>query len=174
MSEIDWSKAPCDATHYLPGSDEHCPCWVKFEDEEWRLMQDDGIDKRWDAEYMRASDIECLVKRRKTWTGDGIPSVGTVCEITTNSGHSWRPVEILYVDEFMVLIGQVDGHVNREILKLKDADVEFRPIKTTEQIAAEEREVAIKEMYEVINTQFSFGWVFEKLYDAGYRKPKPE
>lgn len=27
---IDWSKAPEDATHYYPGRNDYSPCWIKW------------------------------------------------------------------------------------------------------------------------------------------------
>ena len=35
MPEIDWSKAPDDATHYSPETCDWLPCWVKQEGTAW-------------------------------------------------------------------------------------------------------------------------------------------
>ncbi|MNL79791.1 hypothetical protein D3C87_2064740 [compost metagenome] len=48
---------------------------------------------------------------------------------------------------------------------------EFRPIKTAEQIAAEERFNAVTEMLGIVSG-CSLKRALEKLHDHGYRKPK--
>ncbi|MNQ60672.1 hypothetical protein D3C85_749590 [compost metagenome] len=77
------------------------------------------------------------------WDGEGHPPVGVVCEMTTNDGHNWRPVKIIFFDDYVTMIGQADGKVNRELFKRCDADVAFRPVCTPEQKAQSEREASI-------------------------------
>lgn len=103
------------------------------------------------------------------WEGKGHPPAGSVCEMTTNDGRNWRTVKIIFFDDYVTMIGQADGKVNRELFKRCDADVAFRPIRTPEQIAADEREAGINEIREVAGSLNAYP--FDQLWDAGYRKP---
>lgn len=114
------------------------------------------------------------------WRGEGHPPAGAVCEMTTNDGHNWRPVKIIFFDDYVTMIGQVDGQVNRELFKRCDADVAFRPIRTPEQIAADDREhnvrnactaisKALAELHE--SEEPTAVTIIEAMIDAGYRKP---
>ena len=106
--------------------------------------------------------------KSKEWDGSGLPPVGTVCE--------YRVIK----DEWVS--GEVFGHrlcsngVVEVFVNLKNdygsssAPDRFRTIKTPEQIAAEGRELALKEMREtVMGSSLNHG-MLESLYDAGYRK----
>jgi hypothetical protein len=92
--------------------------------------------------------------------------------VTTNYGYNWRPVNILYRDEFVILAGEVEGKVDRQILRLCDADIAYRPILTPK----EDREKAINEMVygacgcEPDGGNTSMFIACGLLYDAGYRK----
>lgn len=97
------------------------------------------------------------------WDGQGLPPVGITCE-------SWRSgvrriVKILgHVDEY-IFVREDDG---RKILLSIGDGREFRPRRTPEQIAAEEREKAIEEMCfaeETLTVKQA-----KALYDAGYRR----
>ena len=104
------------------------------------------------------------------WNGEGLPPVGTVCEYTSNGGLNWRETSVLFIDEQVVLLS---GYT---LYKLVDPDIAFRPIRTPEQIAADERSKAIEQMvYGAVgcerdgqNTKAFLICGF--LYDAGYRK----
>jgi len=110
------------------------------------------------------------------WNGEGLPPVGTVCEAKTTRGwssgtiiaHGLQPKENLAV-------WQEDGE-----LIFWGVKEYFRPIRTPEQISADERHRAI---YDAMNeTRVNWeeiengpiGLVLEvivsQLYDAGYRK----
>lgn len=99
------------------------------------------------------------------WDGSGLPPVGTVCEYIWTDGEDWRKCEV--VAHYFADVVAVD------VLECTAACLPaglFRPIKTPEQTAAEDRLHAIDEMNDLI-----LGWGVEKrmlavLYDAGYRK----
>ena len=115
------------------------------------------------------------------WRGpkDGLPPVGTVCEYNDNCGGRWVRVEVCYTSQYTVLLkffgedGDCEGAFSPE-------EVRLRPIRTPEQIAAEERERKIKDAMHTVNTskrmprdvvrQNVLRASVEALIDAGYRK----
>lgn len=116
------------------------------------------------------------------WDGTGLPPVGTACEIhgtvwqeLHGDEFSWRRVEIIAHTNF----GGSDVAVGRDIecatLGWGIAS-KFRPIRTPEQIAAEERQKAVDQM--LADYQYTVGPCIhglvrsqaERLYDVGYRK----
>ena len=118
------------------------------------------------------------------WDEFGFPPAGVSCEFTSNDGYNWKPCRILYADELSILTGELEGKADRRLLRKCDADVKFRPARTAEQVAAEERDKAAKELYMTINWDSKPGtWEnllqarrddYRKAIDAGYRKePKP-
>lgn len=105
------------------------------------------------------------------WAGEGHPPVGTVCEMTSNDGYNWRPVKIVFFDDYVTMVGEADGKANRELFKRCDADVMFRPIRTPEQIAEEERQKECQAIQRIcVDAEDQGIPYFEALYDAGYRK----
>lgn len=173
MSDIDWSKAPEGATHvhdsgefYRPADNEKGGEFFDHEVQRWRVLCDD---------FAYVTRLRTVKARPVTpaWTGEGLPPVGTVCEV--DYCEQWRACEVIahfqqrcgMVAVFTVELG--DG------LKALDAFGEsaFRPIRTPEQIAAEARESAIRQMAVIAldgcNEMITRAWL-ERLFDAGYRK----
>ena len=171
MSEIDWSKAPEGATHATPKGHNY---YADF----WRIVQGTATDA-WvvlpDGDFYHVllpalfeRDRKELVERPSSpaWNGEGLPPVGTVCEMQDDIGN-WIPVEIIAVHA-----GYAHGWSEQsELAYFSNLACEFRPIRTPEQIAAEAREKAIKA---IGNLLASYGPTFRDqataLYDAGYRK----
>ena len=116
------------------------------------------------------SDIDC----KAAWSGDGLPPVGTVCQLRTvrnpdNAFDGWGTAEILYSSKGAV-VWRWQGHSSE--FGAEWSEVEFRPIRTPEQIAAEEREKALDAMV-ATSPLLDKGWsrlVCKALYDAGYRR----
>lgn len=113
------------------------------------------------------------VSTKNVWSGEDVPPVGTVCEYRLNNGK-WFKCKIMYV-----LSGADDGFVAwcdqlgiEQFLTFSSNryKLQLRKIKTPEQIAAEERSVAIQEMMGVASGFGRFLDILESLYDAGYRK----
>ena len=102
--------------------------------------------------------------------------IGDWCEVTTNDGYNWKAAKVLFVDELIVLIGEVEGKADRKLLRRCDADVSFRAYRTAEQIAAEDRKKEILQMIDVFGTDTAI-WGLDAvreicghLWEAGYRK----
>lgn len=172
-SAVDWSKAPADATHYGPNSDAGLrACWYKMEEGEWFYLteaQDFGDSATWQRSRV---DREDKVERPKQWDGEGLPPVGTVCEAywASDTKPQWFKFNMLFLgDEHAVANVEGDeNHYTRSILE--SGKVQFRPIKTPEQIAAEERESHVLGMLCHDALGNSRRGLAEALYDAGYRK----
>ncbi|ENM5223809.1 TPA: hypothetical protein L6B55_22815 [Pseudomonas aeruginosa] len=102
------------------------------------------------------------------WNGQCLPPVGITCE-------SWRSgvrriVKILGHGDEYIFVREDDG---REILLSIGDGREFRPIRTPEQIAAEEREKAINQMISdagYVDPKIGTFVAMGNLYDAGYRR----
>ncbi|WDG52445.1 hypothetical protein [Pseudomonas chlororaphis] len=118
--------------------------------------------------------VNTLVPRPKTWTGEGLPPVGIEIEamlqgLSTSGNYAWRRALVVHGplpdSQGEVLVFDV------ETTRPAWVD-EFRPIRTPEQIAAEERKSDIQALTDVlrtINTTY-YPDVAEAILLAGYRK----
>lgn len=114
---------------------------------------------------------ELCNKTRKVvveWDGEGLPPVGTVCEWKEKTGFSWVKATVLFITDSSVVMQREDGFEWQMLTKR----TVFRPIRTPEQIAAEERDKAIDNMIGVVNAGFfdNTRAIYGALYDAGFRK----
>jgi hypothetical protein len=155
MRNIDWSKAPEGATHYMtpPSSSP----WRDLSGETWKWWDEQvgWKDSEESSKSFFGRRHDRLILNPSSWTGEGLPPVGTVCEVTTNDGYNWRPVKILFLDEFIILAGEVEGKTDRQILRLCDADVSFRAVRTPEQIAAEKVSKQLENDLAMYGTSFA-------------------
>ena len=158
MKEIDWSKAP-DWAEWV-GATESGFVWGG---ERGYVFFNTNLIHKWgDKRY--STDVPVLANRPTEWSGEGLPPVGT--EIEWLDGE-W--VKVVVVGHYRGSVIALDPSSPRNVYIGKKPD--YRPIRTPEQIAAEERERAINYMMsylggdgdEIRNT-------FGRLYDAGYRK----
>jgi hypothetical protein len=119
-----------------------------------------------------------LIERPQTWNGEGRPPVGTVC-LTEHEGEEFS-VEILaygkhgYDDAVLVArrIGNRPGVMHGWIANQCD----FRPIRTAEQLTAEERNTAIDKMLDIFESTackqvYDMRGGIAAIYDAGLRFP---
>lgn len=105
------------------------------------------------------------------WNGEGLPPVGTVCEVlNSNLGNpEWERCTILYSGKHRIVY---DSESCEERTAFIDS-LSFRPIRTPEQIAAEECDKAVKAMlaeFAHTGSLTSHYEVCEVLHKAGYRK----
>ena len=118
-----------------------------------------------------------LIERPTQWNGEGLPPVGAACEYRVGSG-TWYPCTIRYIttpisDEELQVVahcphlnGDQIGGVGNGI-----GEINFRPIRTPEQIAAEEREKDIEELRALLsNVACDYYHAAVAMIDAGYRK----
>lgn len=113
---------------------------------------------------VRGTLTEIYIAERGPWTGEGLPPAGTDCEHRTGPGMSWTLATVLAHGKHKVFYRDSNGH---EWTRLYD-EIEFRPIRTPEQIAADEREAGITQMRESVGSLNTHP--FAELWDAGYRK----
>ena len=175
MTPIDWSKAPADATHCHPRAGGYTDHWIKpgyfcvvgFE------------DKGWVSDFGRPA-MKLAVPRpleSPTWTGVGLPPVGLEV-LTTHKGRDFKVKILAYAPKKgkqAVMVEETEPGNNFGCLFAWMADrCAFRPIRTAEQIAAEERE---KEITRIVNASASDDrpgitrMHAAALYDAGARMP---
>ncbi|MFE1817037.1 hypothetical protein [Metapseudomonas otitidis] len=170
MSDIDWIKAPSHATHWCPGNARIEAGWIyQAGGEFYSCYSDRGLEHIPDFPAWRKAR---LVPRPTAWTGDGLPPVGVVCEFCT-APDKWHRVEVVaHLDNENGSVSAVFKYLDRKGWRACAFHGEFRPIRTPEQIAEEERKAAIEEMV-AASPVLEKGWcrvVCEALYDAGYRK----
>lgn len=101
------------------------------------------------------------------WDGTGLPPVGTVCEyLGAHRYDEWSVVRIFAEWGDKVFVDFGDGWRDER------DESRFRPMRTPEQIASEEREKAIHAMLDEfpgLDAQTA-----ALIYDACYRKEKVE
>ena len=170
MSKIYWSKAPEGATHAG-----WCGSYCQF----YRIpgQIDEGCYDFWSGKAGWHSNpgnpcARPLYARPVTgtaWDGQGQPPVGTVCEFKENGRDQWA--ECTIIGEFQGRI--ICGCHSTGAVGWIDLD-ELRPIRTPEQLAAEDREKAIDEMHALLDTDRipHLRKICEALHAAGYRKPE--
>lgn len=183
---IDWSKAP-----------EGFPLWLEGTNEEnrkhsgWYRDAGQVFEGAYGGQWRAFREGQFFTVYRNPgplpWTGEGLPPVGTVCEhhkfglaITTGAetivkiiAHITDDKRISPVAVYMPCEG------NPPYVGQGTADA-FRPIRTPQQIAAEERDKAIADLYFTINwNEGRETWPiisngrkadYAKAIDAGYRK----
>lgn len=106
-----------------------------------------------------------------TWDGEDLPPVGI--EVETVCGGIVRRVKILAITDQSIFMRQVEDGREGLFDRLNPGSRTFRPIRTAEQIAAEERENAVEQMLNhspVGRSVFAKDFC-ESLYDAGARMP---
>lgn len=84
----------------------------------------------------RRSEFHFEQLRPAPWTGEGLPPVGTVCEMHRSDyvDVDWQRIEFLCAGSKKAFFRDGEGHEWSRPL----GDLKFRPIRTPEQIAAEE------------------------------------
>jgi hypothetical protein len=168
MSGIDWNKQPSWAKH--AGVDVACGHPVVWSDE---CHQYEGRD----AILCGPPKVSFyrIASRPDPWTGTGMPPVGEKCEARIPH-HTASGLQMLWC-EVEVLAHAIIKGCHQSWVKEPGADggfyapmaLTFRPIRTPEQIAAEERAQEIRRIHQVIYLMTD-EQAANAIYDAGYRK----
>lgn len=156
---IDWSKAPEGATHYALVPDVWYRSYGYFADF-WNHHT-----SKWAPSEMWQENRYTATARPQPaqWSGEGLPPVGTVCE-WFSPAYGWLGGKVVGRDGTVSVIAHNDGYTGCH-------PHEVRPLRTPEQIAADDREAAIKEMAEIGRMgDGGYSGFCSALYDAGYRK----
>ena len=166
MNEIDWSKAPEGATHYCTRN----RLFYKFDGAGRGQCTSKG------AIWGSCGDIDGYEPAELTprppspaWNGEGLPPVGEYIEWFSPI-YGWLGGRVVGHDGNVIVVVHNDGYTGCH-------PHEIRPIRTPEQIAAEEREKAVDALcYEIImhygypKNAEAYRALATKLHDAGYRK----
>lgn len=182
MIKVDWSKAPDWATRAglldastLSGGLDNGLIWYnadqfcRMSDERQKpfpwgnLAESDGAHHN-----PRESQVRFWEARPKLWGGEGLPPVGTVCELRATGNSSWAKGVVVF-SEMNVLVWRW-GRQDDSLCASYAHSVEARPIRTPEQIAAEEQAKAVHQMGLDAGFSGSVQEFAERLYQAGYRK----
>lgn len=110
------------------------------------------------------------------WRGpeDGLPPVGLEIEVL-NSGFAnaaWEKCTILFIGKHVILYDSESCYERTGRIE----NLKFRPVRTPEQIAADERQTAIDQMLSDAQrpgNHMMSRFHAEDLYDAGYRRVQP-
>lgn len=172
MEKIDWSKAPEGYPVYIKGIDlNYASGWYKELDD--RYVSERG------TYYMKRDSGVFTAYRSPSpaWSGEGLPPVGVRCEAAIpHTSGSDNERSFIWIEGSVIAYYEIKG---KTFAWFAEDDgfyppnaLEFRPIRTPEQIAAEEREAAIKEMLEDAGRPDTAKTrdQAQLLYDAGWRK----
>lgn len=170
--KIDLSKKPEGATHINP----HSGLWIKCfggNSGSYQFFK----DGEWEMGFGCMSNSYLEIAQPEPWTGEGLPPVGMVCEaMLTSMNHQWAEAVVVWhhpEHEGSAVVVHGGG-------RLTGWSSAFRPIRTPEQIAAEEREAGVDGIRLAVSKSpnckaHGLEWdVACAIYDAGYRKqPTP-
>ncbi|MFU7349578.1 hypothetical protein [Pseudomonas paraeruginosa] len=171
---IDWSTAPEGATHWEPKSYYFAEGWMRKVGNEWSFWSE--VSESWVRGTLTCNvsgerEAKFEARPQESWDGQGLPPVGTVCEYRHMIWPEYRPCEIRYISEESLV-----AYDDAQEQFYRTCDMLFRPVRTLEQIAAEEREKAIDAMLDLdpphenglgLTSRRQF---CEILFDAGYRR----
>ena len=122
--------------------------WEAYTDGDWvRIMAPHQED------YVKIQDYP-------EWKGKDEPPIGCLVQDWSVMGAPVFIAEVVGVEDGLVAIKRPGS------LKVVDQHA-LRPVKTSDQIAAEKRDAAIKEMQRLVGSCNTF--TFAELYDYGYR-----
>lgn len=166
------SKIPEGATHQCP---DRCAAstggiqYYRFEEGRWSYWPENLEPKDVWAECKKP--CKPVTPIAPTWNGpeDGLPPVGIECEYGSDSGGRQK-IKVLAHTRVggLAAVGQA-GDMGQICM---GAAQYWRPIRTAEQLAAEEREQQIEKMAAVISQGFrECKKLADVLYDAGARMP---
>ncbi|HBO7420789.1 TPA: hypothetical protein L4892_000063 [Pseudomonas aeruginosa] len=169
---IDWNTAPEGATHWEPSGPDFNKGWMKKEGNEWFYWSEGS--NRWFQGKLScnvSADREATFEARpqEAWDGQGLPPVGTVCEVK-HRDIGWVRCEIVAHKSFSCgglthAIAWIDENTLDQSQGLR-----FRQLRTPEQIAAEEREKAVGDMaMSIQGVPYQYPTLYA-LFDAGYRR----
>jgi hypothetical protein len=195
MSTIDWSKAPEGTTHFGPKHDFLVENWFKRDECGWSIWE----CARWAAcrGGLQKLREDTMVRRppQKPWAVEGLPPVGTVCEFAGGTpcpedpfdkdlkvGMKVTIIAHFKCGDFTLAAFTFDPkNQDRGMVQVEQGNFGcFRPIRTPEQIAAEEREKARDEVLNAMAEKMAIEknetlWqhrlqVVGEMLDMGYRK----
>lgn len=184
MIEDIWQTAPAGATHYQPARGEGFnPVFWRVENgvpgEAWAVMGNSTLQHIPKPSYIDDVFERLIPRPAPQWNGEGLPPIGLVCEVDNpHEPGEWHECTILVHDGEIAVFGCCNGYPY--VYDGQSAD-SFRPIRTPEQIAADERLhkisnacTAIARTLDQFASDIPGGAaaraVIEAMIDAGYKR----
>lgn len=171
MSLFDWSRAPTNAIGAFFNAKDAFFFVETKQPSRYGGTEGFAGDKCNGEQYHVFPEYWSWEERPAQWDGQGLPPVGTVCEV--DIWEEWPRCEI--IAHFQQRCGVVAAFTVEVVDGAKSLDAYgaefFRPIRTAEQIAAEEREAAIEELRKLLSRVACDDYhAAVAMIDAGYRK----
>lgn len=150
--------APADATHRSQKNGK----FYKFVGDQLMVWQA-TLNPGWFKSLNDAANLQILPLLHQpdpvpTWTGEGLPPVGTDCQYSVGDCDSWFYCTVRYIikpiqDEPLQIVVDCPHLAGEQVCSLGDGpgEIRFRPIRTPEQIAADEREQAAIDLHRTIH-----------------------
>jgi len=193
MSGIDWSKAPADAHAGSAGNHQMFAAWYRKDGngQVQQICEGAGVkDWMWmggRTDFPIPHELRPALIKPEGWTGKGLPPVGTVVEVVSPGYHHDRFArfigkevtivahDVIEGDPVAVFRMAIEGFASEQDYHALIAGC-FRPIKTPEQIAEDERLSAMRPLTDLILSRIDIGHIDASglagfIHDAGYRKP---
>ncbi|MER1003272.1 hypothetical protein AAA597_29030 [Pseudomonas aeruginosa] len=168
---IDWNTAPKGATHWEPTVPDFHEGWMKKEGNDWFFWGEESEEWKYWGDVSAEREATFEARPQDPWDGQGLPPVGTGCEVKNDISDSWDAVDEILAHT--VIKGTAVAVFKRGDHIAYSPKSAFRPIRTPEQIAAEEREKAINQMISdagYVDPKIGTFVAMGNLYDAGYRR----
>ncbi|EPT3124244.1 hypothetical protein ACVQEB_006524 [Pseudomonas aeruginosa] len=175
---IDWNTAPEGATHWEPRGIVFGEGWMKKVGNEWSYwLEGSEVWAGVWADCFVSAEREATFEARpqEAWDGQGLPPVGIEAEVIWDGADiAYFRAKILAHDEGRVVFRWCEGkrkgqYGSYAVLKFGSLPA-FRPLRTPEQIAAEEREKAVGDMaMSIQGVPYQYPTLYA-LFDAGYRR----
>lgn len=119
---------------------------------------------REEYEAALAASKEMLVNKPVAWDGQGLPPVGTECEVRAEDFGGWTKIKVAFVHngEIAAVVSSDNPYLNDRLEKFSAGynRAEFRPIRTE---AERKRDDIAKSINEAADASGTLGYV---LYDA--------
>lgn len=165
MTDIDWSKAPEGTTGAMVAQFHHPKGYGAIE-----FLPAAGERAR----YSEHAQAWVYVPRPARWEPGALPPVGTVCEYNDLISSSWTRVKILahFDNQVPVAVFIPDNDSRNKEVDQAIAEC-FRPVRTAEQIAAEEKQNAWLAGIAAEYDQETADKCAAVLVAGGYRKAQP-
>lgn len=171
---IDWSKAPEGCLEIGKNQWDEL-AWLCVDG--YIYLHCNGCMVNWATpRALKRSDFHVFdIRPEEEWTGEGLPPVGTVCEVC-NCTHEYA--KQFNGQKVEIVAHHMRGSIAVAVFAGDDLRYHgvvagyFRPIRTPEQIAADERAANIEAMRADIEWKAPYlgPCPVALLYDAGYRK----
>ncbi|EMM8498393.1 hypothetical protein ACK2K9_001666 [Pseudomonas aeruginosa] len=174
---IDWNTAPEGATHWEPRGIVFGEGWMKKVGNEWSYwLEGSEVWAGVWADCFVSAEREATFEARpqEAWDGQGLPPVGIEAEVIWDGADiAYFRAKILAHDEDRVVFrwceGESKGQYGSYAVLNFGILPTFRPLRTPEQSAADEREKAVGDMaMSIQGVPYQYPTLYA-LYDAGWR-----